>query len=147
MAVPGLGSLPRSVSASGSSNGRTGSCAGRMRSYRRRPLSSRGSSTRGCRSRDVHRRAHEPMGSRADLPADLVKRQFHASTPNALWVADLTYVRTHSGWVYVAFVVDVFSRYVVGWQLSRSLHTNLALDALEMAYWRRRGEELTGLIH
>ena len=83
----------------------------------------------------------------APRPADLVKRQFRAAAPNALWVADLTYVRTHSGWVYVAFVVDVFSRYVVGWQISRSLHTKLVLDALNMAYWRRRGQELTGLIH
>jgi putative transposase len=83
----------------------------------------------------------------AARPADLVKRQFRAAAPNALWVADLTYVRTHSGWVYVAFVVDVFSRYVVGWQISRSLHTELALGALTMAYWRRQGQELTGLIH
>jgi putative transposase len=83
----------------------------------------------------------------ASRPADLVKRAFHAAAPNALWVADLTYVRTYSGWVYVAFVVDVFSRYVVGWQVSRSLHTELALDALTMAYWRRAGQDLAGLIH
>jgi putative transposase len=80
-------------------------------------------------------------------PTDLVKRQFRAAAPNALWVADLTYVKTHSGWVYVAFIIDVFSRYVVGWQTARSLHTDLALDALEMAYWRRGGPHLTGLIH
>ncbi len=83
----------------------------------------------------------------AARPADLVKRQFRAAAPNALWVADLTYVKTHSGWVYVAFVVDVFSRYVVGWQISRSLHAELALDALNMAFWRRRGQELAGLVH
>jgi putative transposase len=83
----------------------------------------------------------------ADRPADLVQRQFRATTPNRLWVADLTYVKTHSGWVYVAFIIDVFSRYVVGWQASRSLHADLALDALEMALWRRRGQELTGLVH
>jgi putative transposase len=80
-------------------------------------------------------------------PADLVERQFHASAPNRLWVADLTYVKTHSGWVYVAFVLDVFSRFVVGWQVSRSLHAELALDALEMAIWARRGRHLDGLIH
>jgi putative transposase len=80
-------------------------------------------------------------------PADLVDRQFRAEAPNRLWVADLTYVKTHSGWVYVAFVIDVFSRYVVGWQASRSLRTDLALDALEMAIWARRGERLDGLIH
>jgi putative transposase len=80
-------------------------------------------------------------------PADLVKRQFRAAAPNALWVSDLTYVKTHSGWVYVAFIIDVFSRYVVGWQASRSLHTDLALDALEMACWRRGEPHLAGLIH
>jgi putative transposase len=83
----------------------------------------------------------------AARPADLVKRDFHAVAPNLLWVADLTYVRTYAGWIYVAFVVDVFSRYVVGWQVSRSLRTDLALDALTMAYWRRQGQELSGLIH
>jgi putative transposase len=79
--------------------------------------------------------------------ADLVDRQFRAQAPNRLWVADLTYVRTFSGWVYVAFVIDVFSRYVVGWQVSRSLRADLALDALEMAIWARRSESLDGLIH
>ena len=65
----------------------------------------------------------------SERPADLVARQFRAVGPNRLWVADLTYVKTHSGWVYLAFVVDVFSRFVVGWQASRSLRTDLALDA------------------
>jgi putative transposase len=80
-------------------------------------------------------------------PADLVERQFRASAPNRLWVADLTYVKTHSGWVFVAFIVDVFSRRVVGWQTSRSLRADLALDALEMAIWARRGDDLGALIH
>ncbi len=80
-------------------------------------------------------------------PADLVERQFTAAAPNRLWVADLTYVSTWSGFVYVAFVVDVFSRYIVGWRVSNSLHTELALDALEMAIWRRQRQGLTGLIH
>src|SRR5262249_35163598 len=80
-------------------------------------------------------------------PRDLVARQFRAPAPNRLWVADLTYVKTHSGWVYVAFVVDVYSRFVVGWQASRSLRTDLALDALEMALWVRRAVPLDGLIH
>jgi putative transposase len=83
----------------------------------------------------------------AERPSDLVERQFVADRPNRLWVADLTYVKTHSGWVYVAFIVDVFSRYVVGWQASRSLRTDLALDALEMALWKRRGEDLDELVH
>jgi putative transposase len=80
-------------------------------------------------------------------PLDLVARQFRAPAPNRLWVADLTYVKTHSGWVYVASIIDVFSRFVVGWQASRSLRTDLALDALEMALWARRAVSLNGLVH
>ena len=79
-------------------------------------------------------------------PADLVDRDFSAQRPNQLWVADLTYVATWSGFVYVAFVVDAFSRFLVGWQASRSLRTDLALDALEMAIWRRQAQ-LDGLVH
>ncbi len=79
-------------------------------------------------------------------PADLVDRDFSATRPNQLWVADLTYVATWSGFVYVAFIIDAFSRCIVGWQVSRSLRTDLALDALEMAIWRRKGE-LGGLVH
>jgi putative transposase len=82
-----------------------------------------------------------------ERPPDLVARRFRAPAPNRLWVADLTYVKTHSGWVYVAFVVDACSRFVVGWQASRSLRTDLALDALEMALWRRRAIPLKGLVH
>ena len=85
---------------------------------------------------------------RLDRPADLVERRFRAPAPNRLWVADLTYVKTHSGWVYVAFVVDVFSRMVVGWQASRSLRSDLAIDALEMAVHNRgRTDNLEGLVH
>jgi putative transposase len=80
-------------------------------------------------------------------PTDLVAREFRAAAPNRLWVADLTYLKTHDGWVYVAVVIDVFARCVVGWQTSRSLHTDLALDALEMALWRRRGQAWAGLVH
>ncbi len=82
-----------------------------------------------------------------DRPSDLVDRQFEASGPNRLWVADLTYVKTHTGWVYVAFVVDVFSRFVVGWQCSTSLRSDLAIDALEMAIYARGDAGLDGLIH
>jgi putative transposase len=82
-------------------------------------------------------------------PLDLVNREFVASRPNELWVADITYVHTFSGWVYVAFVTDVFSRLVVGWQVSTRLYTDLALDALQMGIWRRQhaGDDLTGLVH
>jgi len=82
-------------------------------------------------------------------PADLVDRDFAAPAPNRLWVADITYVKTHSGWVYVAFIIDVYSRMVVGWQASKSLRSDLALDALEMAVWNRRraGIDVSGLVH
>jgi putative transposase len=82
----------------------------------------------------------------AAQPADLVERDFSATRPNQLWVADLTYVATWSGFVYVAFVIDAFSRFLVGWQAARSLRTDLALDALEMAIWRRQAQ-LDGLVH
>jgi putative transposase len=82
----------------------------------------------------------------ATRPADLVERDFSATRPNQLWVADLTYVASWSGFVYVAFVIDAFSRFVVGWQASGSLRTDLALDALEMAIWRRQAQ-LEGLVH
>jgi putative transposase len=76
-----------------------------------------------------------------------VERQFTADRPNRLWVADLTYVKTHAGWVYVAFVLDVFSRFIVGWQVSTSLRSDLAIDALEMAIYARGDKGLDGLVH
>ena len=76
-------------------------------------------------------------GTGPDTRKDLVKRAFTADRPDQLWVADITYVRTFSGWVYAAFVLDVYSRRVVGWQLSTSLRTDLALDALNMGLWTR----------
>ena len=83
-----------------------------------------------------------------ERPADLVERQFRAPAPNRLWVADLTYVKTHSGWVYVAFIIDVFSRMIVGWQASKSLRADLAVDALEMAVAvRGRTDDLDQLVH
>jgi transposase InsO family protein len=80
-------------------------------------------------------------------PADLVDRQFAVAAPNRLWVADLTYVRTWAGMVYSAFVMDAFSRRILGWQTSTTLRTDLALDALEMALWTRRKEDVTSVIH
>jgi len=73
----------------------------------------------------------------ANRPADLVSRDFTASRPNQLWVADLTYVATWKGFVYVAFVIDVYFRTIVGWRASGSLRTDLALDALEQALYAR----------
>ena len=78
-------------------------------------------------------------------PPDLVDRDFSASRPNELWVADLTYVATWRGFVYVAFVIDVFARRIVGWRASSALRTDLALDALEQAIWSRSATE--GLVH
>lgn len=82
-------------------------------------------------------------------PANLVDRDFTASAPNELWVADLTYVRTRSGWVYTAFILDVYSRMIVGWQTSAHLYTDLALDALNMAITSRQraGDDVGGLVH
>ena len=81
----------------------------------------------------------------AQRPADLVERDFTADRPNQLWVADITYVATWVGFVYVAFVTDVFSRRIVGWRVSKSLRSDLALDALEQALHARPDKE--NLIH
>ncbi len=78
-------------------------------------------------------------------PVDLVNREFTATRPNQLWVADITFVATWLGFVYVAFIIDVFARRIVGWRVSRSLHTALVLDALEQALWSRTKTE--GLVH
>ena len=80
----------------------------------------------------------------APRPADLVNRQFHATRPNALWVTDLTYVPTWSGVAYVCFIVDAFSRMIVGWRVAAHMRTDMVLDALEMARWSR-GTRLEGL--
>jgi putative transposase len=80
-------------------------------------------------------------------PADLVERDFSPPAPDRLWVADLSYVWTRAGFCYVAFVIDAFSRLIVGWRVSSSLRTDLALDALEMAIFRRGDRALTGLVH
>src|SRR5262249_53746119 len=83
----------------------------------------------------------------ADRPSDLVDRQFTATRPNQLWVADLTYVATWRGFVYVAFVIDVFARRIVGWRVSASLATDVVLDALEQAIYDRCGQAAAGLVH
>jgi putative transposase len=79
-------------------------------------------------------------------PADLVQRDFTAPAPNRLWVADLTYVATWAGFAYVAFIIDAYSRAIVGWRVATTLRTELVLDALEMAIWARQGS-LDGLVH
>jgi putative transposase len=86
-------------------------------------------------------------GDPADRPADLLDRRFGAGAPNRRWVADITYVPAESGWVYTAFIMDLFSRLIVGWQVADNLRAEIALDALEMAIFVRRDEDLGGLVH
>src|SRR3954466_12322515 len=83
----------------------------------------------------------------APCPLDRVNRQFNAPRPNALWVSDFTYVATWSGFVYVAFVIDVFARRIVGWRVSRTAHAGFVLDALEQALHERRPLQGGGLVH
>lgn len=80
-------------------------------------------------------------------PLDRVNRQFTADRPNQLWVSDFTYVSTWQGWLYVAFVVDVFARRIVGWRVSRTMTTDFVLDALEQALYARQPDEAEDLIH
>lgn len=80
-------------------------------------------------------------------PADRVNRQFHALRPNALWVSDFTFVATWQGFVYVAFIIDVFARRIVGWRVSSSARTEFVLDALEQAIYERQPVQQDGLIH
>ena len=80
-------------------------------------------------------------------PRDHVNRQFKAPHPNALWVSDFTYVATWTGFVYVAFIIDVYARRIVGWRVSRTAHTGFVLDALEQALHERRPARRAGLVH
>jgi transposase InsO family protein len=80
-------------------------------------------------------------------PLDRVNRQFHAAAPNRLWVSDFTYVATWAGFVYVAFVIDIYARRIVGWRASRTAHAGFVLDALEQAVHDRRPAKGTGLVH
>lgn len=85
--------------------------------------------------------------SKAPCPLDRVNRQFCAERPNQLWVSDFTYVSTWQGWLYVAFVIDVFARRTVGWRVSSSMRTDFVLDALEQALYARQPERDSRLIH
>ena len=86
-------------------------------------------------------------GPEVSRPLDLVDRNFTATRPNQLWVSDFTYVATWRGFVYVAFVIDVFARRIVGWRVASSLATDFVLDALEQAIYDRCGETPEGLVH
>ena len=85
--------------------------------------------------------------AKAPCPLDRVNRQFKADRPNQLWVSDFTYVSTWQGWVYVAFVIDIFARRIVGWRVSRSMQTEFVLDALEQALYERQPDKDGSLIH
>ncbi|MBH2008546.1 MAG: IS3 family transposase [Xanthomonadaceae bacterium] len=85
--------------------------------------------------------------SKAPCPLDRVNRQFKADRPNQLWVSDFTYVSTWQGWLYVAFVIDVFARRIVGWRVSSSMRTDFVLDALEQALYARKPEQGSSLVH
>jgi putative transposase len=100
----------------------------------------------GARARRSRPRTTQP-GDPADRPSDLLQRCFDAPAPNRRWVADITYVLTVVGWVYAAFVMDLFARRILGWQVADHLRSDLALDALEMAIWARRNETMDGLVH
>ncbi len=94
---------------------------------------------RGRRKRTTRRDPH------ATPAPDLVKRNFCATAPDKLWTADITYLRTDEGFLHLAFILDVYSRRIVGWSMATHLRTELVVDALEMALWRRKPD--TGLIH
>ena len=94
------------------------------------------------RSRRVRTTQPDPAAQR---PADLVDRDFTADRPNRLWVTDLTYVPTRAGTAYVCFIIDAFSRLIVGWRVAATMRTAMVLDALEMARWSR-GTRLEGLV-
>jgi putative transposase len=86
-----------------------------------------------------------PMRVSSERPADLVQRQFTATRPNQLWVADFTFVATWAGFVYVALVIDVYARRIFDWRVASSMSTEVVLDALEQVLWSRTG--MQGLIH
>ena len=101
----------------------------------------------GVSARRKRPRTTVPAGPGCERPSDLLERDFTASAPNRRWVADITYVETAGGFVYSSFILDLFSRKIVGWQVSGTLRAELALDALEMAIWSR-GDRMDGnLVH
>jgi len=101
-----------------------------------------------CRARQGQ--AHHDRRPGRAAGSDLVCRDFAPAAPNTLWVADITYVSTWTGWVYVAFVIDAYSRRILGWRTATTMTTSIVLDALEQAVWTRGREgvaDLTGLVH
>ena len=97
-----------------------------------------------CRGKKVRTTISD---SKAPCPLDRVNRVFKAERPNQLWVSDFTYVSTWQGWLYVAFVIDVYARRIVGWRVSRNMQTDFVLDALEQALYDRQPERAESLVH
>ncbi|SDS78394.1 Integrase core domain-containing protein [Corynebacterium timonense] len=96
------------------------------------------------------RKSPPPVSAAPDnCPSDVVTRDFCVDAPNRLWVADITYIPTRVGWVYASFVLDAYTREIVGWQITNHMRTSLAKDALDMALSARlrAGEDVSGLIH
>ena len=90
------------------------------------------------RSTRGYKRPRFKVGKPAVVAPNQLQRQFQSDTPDSAWVTDITYVRTYEGWLYVAVVLDLYSRAVVGWSMSARMQTDLVLDALTMAVWRRK---------
>ena len=100
----------------------------------------------GLKSQRGYRKPRAHAGIPAVVAANTLDRQFNPTHPNQLWVTDITYIRTHEGWLYLAVVIDLFSRLVVGWSMKSRITTDLVLDALLMALWRRNPKNIV-LIH
>jgi len=92
----------------------------------------------GLRSQTGYRRRRDSFGKPAVVAPNRLEQQFDVQRPNQAWVTDITYIRTHEGWLYLAVVLDLFSRQVVGWSMKSRMETDLAIDALRMAVWRRQ---------
>jgi putative transposase len=92
----------------------------------------------GLRSQTGYRRRRGSFGKPAVVAPNRLEQQFDVQMPNQAWVTDITYIRTHEGWLYLAVVLDLFSRQVVGWSMKSRMETDLAIDALRMAVWRRQ---------
>ena len=100
----------------------------------------------GLKSQRGYRRPRTSAGTPAIVAANTLDRQFNPTQPNQLWVTDITYICSHEGWLYLAVFIDLFSRLVVGWSMKSRITTDLVLDALLMALWRRKPQNKV-LIH
>ncbi len=100
----------------------------------------------GLKSQHSYRKPRAYAGTPVVIAANTLDRQFNPTHPNQLWVTDIIYIRTHEGWLYLAVVIDLFSRLVVGWSMKSRITTDLVLDALLMALWRRNPKNKV-LIH